>query len=54
MLVAVILFAVALVCYIVPTVVGITGAGWVAAGLLAMAVDFLVGGWVVPLNRRNP
>ena len=54
MLVAVILFIVAFVCFAVPTaVLGLSGLGWVAAGLVFMTLDFLLGDRVVtPVGRR--
>lgn len=54
MLISVILFAVAFVCFAVPTaVLGLSGLGWTAAGLFFMALDFLLGDRIVtPVGRR--
>ena len=53
-LLAVVFFAVALVCTLQPTVVLTIGwGGWLTMGLLTWAVDVLIGGWVAPINLRG-
>lgn len=53
LLLAVIFFAIALVCTLVPTVVLTIGwAGWLTGGLLAWALDALLGGYVIAGPRR--
>jgi hypothetical protein len=53
-LLAVVFFAVALVCTLQPTVVLTVGwAGWLTMGFLAWAIDVLIGGWVAPINLRG-
>lgn len=56
MLIAVLFLAVSLVCNLVPTVVlGVDGIGWLTAGLLAWALDVLLGGYLVAVpGRRAP
>jgi hypothetical protein len=54
LLIAVILFAVALVSAAVPTVVaGVSAIGWIAAGLLVWSIDVLLGSPAVALGTRR-
>lgn len=58
LLISVALFIIALICALIPT--AIAGAGvlvWTVAGLLAWALDVLLGGWVLPVAvapQRRP
>lgn len=54
MIIAVVLFAIALVCFLVPTAVaGASGLAWVAGGLLVWAFDIAIGGYITPVAVRR-
>lgn len=54
LLLAVVFFVIALVCFLVPTAVaGASGLAWLTGGLLTWALDALLGGWVAPLGVRQ-
>lgn len=55
---AVVCFILAIIALAIPASVLFTGVlasglGWTAGGLLLLTVDFLLGGWVVPVGGRR-